>query len=38
VALTGFLPGQVSPEIPGNALSAVVYGDTISAILALVMS
>lgn len=36
VALTGFLPGQVSPDIPANALSAVVYGDTISALLALI--
>ena len=36
VALTGFLPGQVSPDIPAHALDAVVYGDTISALLALV--
>lgn len=36
VALTGFLPGQVSPDIPDCALNAVVYGDTISAFLALI--
>jgi hypothetical protein len=35
VALTGFLPGQVSPNIPSSALDAVVYGDTLSAALAL---
>jgi hypothetical protein len=34
VALTGFLPGQVSPDIPSVALDAVVYGDTLSAVLA----
>jgi hypothetical protein len=36
VALTGFLPGQVSPDVPSGALNAVIYGDTISAVLALV--
>lgn len=37
VALTGFLPGQVSPDLPSGALNAVVYGDTISALLALIV-
>jgi hypothetical protein len=36
VALTGWLPGQVSADVPAFALDAVVYGDTISALLALV--
>jgi hypothetical protein len=36
VALTGLLPGQVSADVPAFALNAVVYGDTISALLALV--
>ncbi len=36
VALTGLLPGQVSADVPDFALNAVVYGDTISALLALV--
>ena len=36
VALTGLLPGQVSADVPAFALNAVVYGDTISVLLALV--
>jgi hypothetical protein len=36
VALMGFLPGQVSPDAPGDPLAAVIYGDTISGLLALV--
>lgn len=36
VALTGFLPGQVSPNAPSGAISTVIFGDTLSGLLALV--
>lgn len=36
IALVGFLPGQVSADVPAGPLSVVVYGDTLSALLALV--
>lgn len=36
VALAGFLPGQVAPEVTRGPLSLVVYGDTLSGLLALI--
>jgi hypothetical protein len=36
VALSAFLPGQVAPEVTRGPLSAVIYGDTLSGLLALV--
>src|SRR5262245_20780234 len=36
VALTGFLPGQVAPDVTAGPLALVVYGDTLSGFLALV--
>ncbi|HEY3177514.1 MAG TPA: hypothetical protein VGL25_01380 [Casimicrobiaceae bacterium] len=37
VALVGLLPGQVSAEVPPDPLAAVVYGDMLSGLLALVV-
>lgn len=36
VALFGFLPGQLSPDIPDRSLNLIIYGDTISGLLAFV--
>jgi hypothetical protein len=36
VALSALLPGQVAPEVTRGPLSAVIYGDTLSGLLALV--
>jgi hypothetical protein len=36
VALGAFLPGQVSPDIPPETIAPIVYGDTLSGLLALI--
>ncbi len=33
---SGFAPGQVDPNIPGNAMAGIAYGDLLSALLALI--